>query len=99
MIPVAQAFDDYASDVERRLRASGVRVNADLSNETLKYKIRTAQTDKIPYMLIVGERERDTDSVSVRQRRGGDIGTETVNDFVQRIATEIAARTLDVESS
>jgi len=98
VVPVAQAFEDYAVDVRDRLRASGIRAEADLSNETLKYKIRAAQTDKTPYMLVVGERERDGDAVSVRHRKHGDVGSQTVDAFIARVSDEIASRSLDAES-
>jgi threonyl-tRNA synthetase len=97
VIPVAPAFEDYAINVRDRLRAGGVRADADRSNETLKYKIRTAQTDQVPYMLVVGERERDGNAVSVRQRRAGDIGDMSVDAFLARAQQEIANRSLDDE--
>jgi threonyl-tRNA synthetase len=95
VIPVAGAFDDYATEVRDRLFAEGVRVETDLSSETMKYKIRLAQEQQIPYMLVVGEREQSGRAVAVRHRRQGDLGSVGLDDFAGRITEEIASRALD----
>lgn len=95
VVPVGEAFVEYAKQVRDRLFAAGLRVDIDLSDETLKYKIRQAQTQQIPYMLVVGERERDSDAVSVRHRRQGDIGSMAVAAFLERIKAEIASKARD----
>jgi len=99
VIPVAPVFEGYAQEVQGRMRKAGIRAEADVSKESLKYKIRTAQNDKIPYMLVVGEREQDADSVSVRHRKAGDIGSQTIDAFVRRIQVEVATRSLDTDSA
>lgn len=95
VVPVATAFDEYAKSVRDRLFAAGLRVDVDDSTETMKYKIRAAQTKQVPYMLVVGEREQGSDSVAIRHRRKGDIGTATVAEVVARLTEEVATRSLD----
>jgi threonyl-tRNA synthetase len=94
-IPVAAAHADYARQVQERLSALGLRVESDLSDETMKYKIREAQTQQVPYMLVVGEREQNTGAVSVRHRRQGDLGSMSVDAFIERLQSEIAAKARD----
>ena len=95
IIPVNLAYEDYALQVADRLRESGVRVQTDLRNETLGYKIREAQLEKVPYMLVVGEKEASSGTVSVRRRGEGDLGAESLEDFIRRIGEEIASRKAD----
>jgi threonyl-tRNA synthetase len=95
VVPVADSFNDYASEVRRGLFDMGVRAEADLSDETMKYKIRRHQTRQIPYMLVVGKREADEGTVSVRHRRQGDIGAIPLGEFAANLRNEIAARALD----
>jgi len=73
---------DYALKVTERLREAGLRAEADLRNERLGYKIREAQLEKIPYMLVVGNKEVESGTVSVRSRRGEDLGQMTVESFI-----------------
>ena len=95
MIPVASAYNDYAEKVRATLFDAGVRVDTDDSDETMGYKIRSAQTQKIPYMLIVGEREKDAAAVAVRHRKTGDLGAMPVEAFLEQIQGEIASRAVD----
>jgi threonyl-tRNA synthetase len=95
VVPVASAFDDYAKSVRDRLFRAGLRVDLDDSTETMKYKIRAAQTKQVPYMLVVGEREQGSDSVAIRHRRKGDIGASKVDELIARLTEEVAARSLD----
>ncbi|MNS23708.1 Threonine--tRNA ligase 1 [compost metagenome] len=89
VIPVSGAFDDYAREVIEKLQSSGIRVEADLRNEKLGYKIREAQLEKVPYMFIVGENEKNSSSVSVRKRGEGDIGAKTIDETVALLQEEI----------
>lgn len=89
VIPVSGAFDDYAREVIEKLQVSGIRVEADLRNEKLGYKIREAQLEKAPYMFIVGENEKNSSSVSVRKRGEGDIGAKTIDEAVALLQEEI----------
>ena len=70
VIPVAATFDDYASEVVREMKLKGIRVDADHGNDRLNAKIRYHQTQKVPYMLVVGEREQEQRTVSIRTRTG-----------------------------
>jgi threonyl-tRNA synthetase len=96
---VSDAFSDYAVDVRRQLFDRGLRVEADLSSETMRYKIRQAQTQQVPYMLVVGQREQDEGAVAVRHRRLGDVGSMPLAAFVERIEREIAEKTLDPQTA
>src|SRR5262249_32154304 len=82
VLPLSEKFVDYAKDVAKKLRAGGLRVEVDESNEKLGAKIRQAQLQKIPYMLIVGEKEASSDAVAVRKRTGGDQGSMSLDKFV-----------------
>ena len=95
VIPISPLFADYARGVYARLFDAGLRVEMDLSDETIKYKIRQAQTQQIPYMLVVGEREREAGAVAVRHRRQADLGSMPLDDFITRIKKEIAEKTRD----
>lgn len=95
VVPVADAFDNYARFVRDRLRESGIRAEADLGPDTMKYKIRDAQTRQVPYMLVVGEREQSSRSVAVRHRRKGDIGAAPLDDLIARLKSEVGSRALD----
>jgi len=91
VLTIASRHEDAARTATEALRAAGLRVKLDDRTESVNRKIREAELAKIPYMLIVGDREAETGSVSVRRHRGGDEGTFTVEEFVARIETEIAA--------
>jgi threonyl-tRNA synthetase len=80
---------DYVSQVGERLLAAGIRVETDLRNEKISYKIREAQTEKIPYMLVVGDREVTAGKVAVRLRSGKDLGPMPVDEVLARIRQEI----------
>ena len=81
-----------AATVRDRLAAAGLRVELDARQEKINYKIREAQLQKIPYMLVAGDREAADGTVSVRRRSGGDQGARRVDEFVQSALQEIAAR-------
>jgi len=92
VIPVSTAFDEYATKVNDQLLDAGVRAEADLRNEKLGYKIREAQLEKSPYMLVVGENEQNAGSVSVRKRGEGDIGSMPLADFIALVQKDIATK-------
>ncbi|OXM13027.1 threonine--tRNA ligase [Paenibacillus herberti] len=94
VIPVSQVYEDYARKVEEQLLAAGVRAEVDLRNEKLGYKIREAQLEKIPYMLIVGENEAGAGTVSVRKRGEGDIGARPVSELAEQLAEEIRSKSI-----
>jgi len=89
VLPVSDDQIDYAYEIKDKLFEEGVRVEVDDSNEKLGYKIRQAQLEKIPYMLIVGSREAEEGSVSVRDRDEGDLGEYSYKEFKNRILQEI----------
>ena len=90
IIPVGTDFVDYAGDVAATLRQEDIRVEIDTSNETVGYKIREAETQKIPYMLVVGGDEEEDGTVSVRSHADGPQGTVSVNTFLERTGPEFA---------
>jgi threonyl-tRNA synthetase len=94
VLPLSEKFVDYAKDVAKKLRASGLRAEVDESNEKLGAKIRQAQLQKVPYMLIVGEKEASAGTVSLRKRTGGDQGSMTVDQFVAEARQRIDSRAL-----
>ncbi len=85
MLPVSEKFLDYAHKVGETLRAKGVRVEVDESDEKLGYKIRQAQLQKVPYMLVVGAREQESESVALRVRTGEDRGALPPGEVAERI--------------
>lgn len=93
IIPVSEKHFDYAAEVKKELFDAGLRVEADFHNEKLGYKIRQAQLQKVPYMLIVGDHEAQAKQVSVRSRKEGDLGAVSVAEFIARITKEIEKKT------
>ncbi|WP_090978456.1 threonine--tRNA ligase [Paenibacillus sp. CF384] len=92
VIPVSGMDQDYAYELKRKLEQSGVRVEVDLRSEKLGYKIREAQLEKVPYMLVLGEAERHSNTAAVRQRGHGDIGSLRIEALMERLSEEIAAK-------
>ena len=90
VIPVSTAYEGYAREVTEKLQAAGIRVESDLRNEKLGYKIREAQLEKAPYMLVVGENEVQAGAVSVRKRGEGDIGAMPVAELISLIQKQVA---------
>jgi threonyl-tRNA synthetase len=89
VLPIADRHAEYAHKVADTLREFGLRVNVDSRNEKTGFKIREAQVQKIPYMLIVGDRESSEDKVSVRQRERGDLGAMLLSDFAAQVKNEL----------
>jgi threonyl-tRNA synthetase len=79
---------DFVSEVAQTLVAQGFRVEADLRNEKIGYKIREHTLEKVPYLLVVGDREKETGAVSVRARSGEDLGSMSIADFAKRLESE-----------
>jgi threonyl-tRNA synthetase len=92
VLPIADRHVDYARGVQQRLAAAGLRVELDDRQEKIGYKIREAQLQKIPYMLVTGDREAAEGTISVRSRAGGDQGARSVEDFVRRALAEIESK-------
>ena len=83
---------DYARNVEETLKKQGVRVKSDLRNEKIGFKIRELAIQRVPYILVVGDREVETSTVAVRTRGGEDLGSMPLDAFADRITAEIASR-------
>ena len=88
-LPITDRAHDYAESVVAQLKASGIRVEGDFRSEKLGYKIREAQKEKIPYMLVVGDKEAENGTVAVRTRSGGDEGVMALADFIAQCRAEI----------
>ncbi len=88
VIPVSERFSDYASQVTEKLLDAGLRGEADLGPDRVGYKIRQASLQKLPYVIVVGEKELEGGSINVRSRTAGELGAMSIDDFLQRIAEE-----------
>ena len=89
LLPIADAHNDYANEVKAKLEDVGIRVEVDDRNEKIGYKIREAQLQKIPYMLVVGDKEKEAGTVGVRSRKDGDIGAMDIDEFIAKVVEEI----------
>ena len=89
LLTITDRVDDYAWEVKRKLEAAGLRAEVDERNEKIGKKIREAQMEKVPFMLVIGDKEAENGQVSVRTRKGGDEGVMTVADFTARILEEV----------
>ncbi len=96
VLPITDRVNEYAESVAAKLDALGVRVETDLRNEKIGYKIREAQMQKIPYMLVVGDKEAEAGNLSVRTRSGGDKGVMPFDAFAAMILKEIAEKAKEV---
>jgi len=92
VLPIADRHAAYAQTVRARLEAAGLRVELDARQEKINYKIREAQLQKIPYMLVAGDREAAEGTVAVRSRSAGDQGARRIDEFVQMALREVAAK-------
>ena len=90
VLPISEKFSDYAKQVVQRLTQAGLRCEADLRSDKIGYKIREAQMEKVPYMLVVGQKEADSGSVAVRRRDEGDLGAMPLDAFLDKVAQELA---------
>ncbi len=89
LLPIAERFHSYANQVCDRLKEAGARAEVDLRNEKVGFKIREAEVQKIPYILVVGDKEATTGTVSVRKRGGQDLGVMSIDDFVTALEGEL----------
>ncbi len=92
VMPISEKQAEAVKAVTAKLKAAGLRVEADLRNEKVGYKIREAQMQKVPYMLVIGDREAEADAVSVRSRSEGDIGVMKVEEFLAKALAEVAGK-------
>ena len=90
LLPISDNQHEYAKSVFRKLTEAGLRCELDDRNEKIGYKIREAQLEKVPYMLVIGEKEAESGAVSVRSRKEGDMGAKSLDDFLSSILKEVA---------
>ena len=88
ILPISEKQHDYAKKVEEEMKAKGIRVKLDDRSEKIGYKIREAQLEKVPYMVIVGQKEEEENILSVRSRKDGDIGSMETNEFIEKVIKE-----------
>jgi threonyl-tRNA synthetase len=94
VLPVSERFTEYGKQVEVKLKEAGFRVSGDWRPEKIGYKIREAQLEKVPYMLVVGDKEQSAGTASVRERSLGDLGALPVDEIVKRLSEEVRRRRL-----
>jgi threonyl-tRNA synthetase len=92
ILNISEGQSDYAKEIEQSLKKQGFRVQADLRNEKITYKIREHSVQKLPYIVVVGDKERDAKTVAVRARGNVDLGVMPLDDLVQRLQQEIATK-------
>ena len=94
VLPISDKFIDYADSVAEKLSDAGIRTEVDTRSEKIGYKIRSAQMEKIPYMLVVGQKEEEDGVVSVRSRFAGDEGQKDLDQFIKAVQEEVASKTI-----
>jgi threonyl-tRNA synthetase len=92
VLNISDAQADYVKQVEARLRKAGFRVHADLRNEKITYKIREHSVQKLPYILVIGDKEREANTVAVRARGNVDLGVMSVDALVERLRSEVESK-------
>ena len=94
VLPITDRVNEYAESVVRELRSAGLRVDSNLRSEKIGAKIRDAQLQKIPFMLVLGDREMEQNIVAVRERAKGDIGVMSLAEFIEMARRLIDSRAL-----
>jgi threonyl-tRNA synthetase len=94
ILPITDRQIEYANALCQKMKAAGIRVKVDDRSEKIGYKIREAQMEKVPYMLVVGEKEASEGLVAVRRRDKGDIGAVSADEFIQTVLGDIADKTV-----
>jgi len=92
ILPLVDKHHEYALELKKTFEEKGMRVEVDLRNEKIGYKIREAQLEKVPYMVVIGDKEMENKAVAVRSRKDGDLGSMQVEDFLNRVLLEIAQK-------
>jgi threonyl-tRNA synthetase len=95
LVPITDRHVEYARQVESRLRAAGLRTEVDARSERMQAKIRDAQLQKIPYMLVIGDREVEAGAVAVRLRTEEDLGARSVEEFIAMAQEAVAEKRVD----
>lgn len=99
ILPITDAQHAFAADVHARFREAGIRTELDDRNEKIGYKIREWELKKVPFMVIIGEKERASGNLSIRQRKKGDIGQVDAAGFISRLKADIARRSLTIQEN
>ena len=94
LLAVADRHLDYVYEIKKALEAEGLRVEVDSRSEKIGYKIREAQLEKVPYMFIVGDKDIEANTVSVRHRKEGDLGAMKLEEFIAMAKEEIDSKTI-----
>ena len=92
ILPISERHHGYALELQRQLEEAGLRVECDVRNEKIGYKIREAQMQQTPYMLVVGDKEAESGAVSVRHRKDGDLGSMTLAEFIAKAQAEVESK-------
>jgi threonyl-tRNA synthetase len=95
VLPISEQYNAYAEAVVNKLTENNIRVSKDFRAEKIGYKIREARSERLPYIIIVGEKEQNLGSISLRSRKNGDEGSCLLSDFISRVAQEIDSKLLD----
>jgi threonyl-tRNA synthetase len=93
ILPITDKQADYANEICKKMREAGIRVKVDSRSEKIGYKIREAQMEKVPYMLVIGAKEEEEGMVAVRRRDKGDMGAVSADEFIQTVLGDIANKT------
>ena len=96
IIPITDAQHDYAKELLSKLKEEGIRAEIDSRPEKMQAKIRDAQLEKVPYMLVIGQREIEANSVAVRQRDGQDLGALSFDEFLAKVKEQINTKSLNL---
>lgn len=97
VLPISEKYENYAKEVEQELKKNGILATVDNRSEKIGFKIREARLAKLPYMLIVGQKEEEEKNVSVRSRFAGDEGSKPLGEFIDQICKEIRTKEIRKE--
>ncbi|MEO6693686.1 MAG: threonine--tRNA ligase [Ignavibacteria bacterium] len=92
ILPITDSHKDYAKEISEKLRKEGIRVRIDSRNEKIGYKIRESENKKIPYMLVIGDKEMESNNISLREHLKGDIGKFGLNEFMEKLKLQVSKR-------
>lgn len=94
VLPISNKFNEYSESIKKKLSENGIRVEMDYRDEKIGYKIREARNERIPYIIVVGEKEEKENTISLRSRKNGDEGTFKLESLIERISNEIRNKEL-----
>jgi len=94
VLPISNKFNDYCANIKKELSTNGIRVEMDYRDEKIGYKIREARNERVPYIIVVGEKEEKEKKISLRSRKNGDEGILKLEDLIERISKEIKNKEL-----